>query len=204
MSILYFIWKNKNIFLLAACVLLAVLSFEQTEKLIEAQKRNLEKLDYLKVQAQEIERYRNENNELVSRVSAFHASQETLKELYEAGRFEWLKSLEGIRKDLKNLQSATRIESVVRDSVSVVFRDTIIQNVPAKSFKYFDEYAKISGYATSENLHISYQIETPLRVAIYWKRKWFLGKKEYKAEAVSPNPNFIINQIEAVSVKKGK
>ena len=192
--------------LLAGSVLLVMLltglAILQAERLAAVKSQRDELRASARIKADEVEMLRNEKGELVARVEAFHASRQTLQELRDEGYYDFLKQFTDIRKDLRNLQHATSVSSVIRDSLTIRIRDSTISNVGARVFAYRDSFAHIFGEVGLDSLRINYQIQAPIAVAVTWKRRWFLGKKRFYAQATSPNPKIKITNLENITIKK--
>ena len=70
-----------------------------------------------------------------------------------------------------------------------------------RAFKYADRYTVLRGFVTKDSVIVNYKTEVPLDLVVYWKRKWFLGRKKYFAEAASENKNVKITGLESIQVK---
>lgn len=80
-------------------------------------------------------------------------------------------------------------------------------NNGTKSFDWQDDYLEVSGLITDTSINCHYKIEVPLDIAVFWRRKhhfWFVryGKKIYKIDASSKNPNVLVQDLLNVKINK--
>ena len=161
-----------------------------------------------------IKKYQNQNDHLVVRTSQLEFENKTVKQLAEEGQLKWLNEFGGLKKSMKNLESAYRLQSSVIDSIGVKLEqmqgyyindkgDTVIfQGV---KFNYQDKYTSLKARQINpDSAIVTYNIKVPLAGAVFWKRKWFLGRKYYQAEMVSENPNVSIDSVVSLTIKKHK
>ena len=79
--------------------------------------------------------------------------------------------------------------------------DTVFYQGIKASYK--DKYADLKVTQISpDSVKFVYHIQVTLTGALYWKRKWFLGRKHYQAEMLSDNPNVVLDSIVTLKVKK--
>jgi len=209
-------WKGTLIVILIIAVISGIGTINVLIKKYQEEKADKEGIMKLnEIQAGTIVEYRNQNNRLVSRAEVAEIRGKTIAEMMQTGQLKWLKELEGLKKNMKNLEYAYNIQSSASDSlrlkldkVSSVFinstGDTVIfQGV---KFKFNDKYARITAEQISpDSIDIGYHIDVPISGALFWKRKfWIFSKKKYYAEVTSENPNVIIPKVISLRTRKKK
>lgn len=110
----------------------------------------------------------------------------------------------------KNLQEYTKALIEARGHVDarlIAIHDTFNSNstdtiVGDLAFDYRDRYMDMSGVVEADSVHINYAVEAPITVTQYWKRKWFLGSKQYFIDGYSDNPNVHISNLHEVRIKE--
>ena len=161
-----------------------------------------------------VETYKNKLGQEVSKNQALTLRNGTLKTLTDNQEFKFLKDMEGLKRSLRNLESAQRITARAVGSINTGIRDTTIfittaggqdtTILVAKSINYEDEYTTITGLLDLklDSVKLDYTVTVPLEGAVYWERKWFLGKKKWSSELISPNPNVTITELKNIRVRK--
>lgn len=79
---------------------------------------------------------------------------------------------------------------------TVLLHDTLNRAV----FSYDDSTINIFGEATDTTLSLQYQVFLNLQTAVYWKRRWFLGKKIYYIDAFSKQKDVFITGLKGFKV----
>lgn len=161
-----------------------------------------------------IKRYQNKNDNLVVRAQQLEFENKTIKTLAEEGQLTWLKEFEGLKKNMKNLESAYKLQAKATDSVKAKLEelegyyinddgDTVLYK--GMKFNFQDKFTTLKARQISpDSISVTYNIEVPLAGAVFWKRKWFLGKKQYYSEMSSENPNVVIDSVISLTAKKRK
>lgn len=179
---------------------MAVNHYRNQYQLEKRDKQNAIKLSGLNRQA--METYRNKNDQLVTRLSALEFTTSTVKDLVKSGELGWLNQFQGLKKSMKNLETAYNIQMEASDSLQTKLDkfqsfyinstgDTIV--FQGMKFAYQDEYTILSAQQVSlDSVRVKYSVKVPVSGALFWDRKWFLGKKHYKAEITSENPHVTI------------
>lgn len=159
-----------------------------------------------------LKKYVNDNNHLVTRTQALEFQNSTMQKLAEEGQLKWLQEFEGLKRNMKNLESAYKLQAIAGDSVNAKLNklqllyvndagDTVFYQGIKATHK--DKYADLKVVQVSpDSVRFVYKIQVPLSGAVYWKRKWFLGKKIYQAEMTSENPNVVLDSIVTLKTKK--
>lgn len=164
----------------------------------------------------EIELYKNKQGQLVAKNEVVELENKTIKALVKEGNLSWLTELQGVKKNMRNLESAYRLRTQVLDSILVKLNDTTRTYITikgdtiefkAKDWSYSDKFSSFKSYQiTPDSSIFTYNISVPLSGAVYWKRKhpflWIFSKKVYKSELTSENPNVKIIQMDNIKVSK--
>jgi len=178
----------------------------------KSQKQGIEQL-FSKKQA-EVELYRNHNNQLVTQNEAVTLENKSVKDLVKQGNLSFLKDFDNLKKNYKNLEFAYQMQVRISDSLKskLQFKDTVYitskgDTIKFKAFSWEtkDKWRDISLKQVSPDsvLFKEHQL-VPLDGVLYWKRKWFLGKKRYWAEATSENPHVTIPKLLNLRIGKKK
>jgi len=159
-----------------------------------------------------LKKYVNDNGNLVTRTQSLELQNKTIQQLASEGQLKWLNEFDGLKRNMKNLESAFKLQAKAGDSINVKLQQLQMMYVDANGdtviyqgvkFKYDDKYASLKAVQISpDSARVTYNIQVPLSGALYWKRKWFLGKRRYQAEMVSENPNVTLDSIITLQVKK--
>lgn len=199
--------------LVAIIILMAISLSVQTcrvnrtiEKLSEAEADKASALQFVNDEKHKTESYINKFNNVVARNKIIDMSLSNLVALRNTERLKHLRQIEGLKKDLKNLESSINVDvEIDEDSIPVT---TVY--IPCKdSLKVFN-YQLIDEFNTINALVVDtprFQINVPIRSAIYWQRAkkilWFrIGSKQYFIESFSPNKLVKIEEQEVIKVTK--
>ncbi len=182
-------------------------------KIEKAEKENVILLHSKAIE--QVEHYKNAYGHIVAKNEAIVLENRDIKELVKNGNLAWMNELQGIKKNLKNLEFAYKITTHVMDSLSVMLLDTtrfyIVKGdtirFEAKDWEYTDKWGKFSAKQLMPNkIDFKYDITVPLDGALIWKRKhpylWILSKKEYSSELYSENPHVKVTELVNIKVKK--
>lgn len=213
-----FILKNWKVSLIV--LLFSLLAGAATIANIYINKFKVEKADKEAVialtgeQQKIMKAYKNKEGKLVTRVNTLDFQNKTIKSLMEEGQLGWLKEFEGLKKSLKNLEYAYKLQAIASDSMKVKLDnfssfyispegDTIV--FQGMKFKHTDKYTEIKAVQISlDSVNVTYHVNVPISGTLYWNRKWFLGKKYYEAELVSDNPKVSIPEVISLTAGKKK
>jgi hypothetical protein len=193
----------------AGIVLLLIVSssflyiFYNKYKEEKEQKEGVEQL-FSKKQA-EVYIFKNKYGREVSRNNSIVLENKTIKQLVKDGNLQFLKEFEGLKKNYKNLEYAFHSLSKSVDSLHIHLKDSIINYVNekgdtvkfvAKNWKKQDKWSKFDYKEISpDSAILKYEVDVPLDGVLYWKRRWFLGKKHYFSEMTSENPHVKIPEL---------
>ncbi len=149
--------------------------------------------------------YRNVHGRLVSKTNSLVLENKTIKQLVKDGNLSFLKEFDGLKKNYKNLEYAFHSLSKSVDSIHIHLNDSIINYIDnkgdtikfiAKNWKKQDKWSKFEyREVTPDSAILKYEVNVPLDGVLYWKRKWFLGKKHYFSEMTSENPHVKIPEL---------
>ncbi len=106
------------------------------------------------------------------------------------------KEFEGVKKNLKNLESYTQLSQVTTINKTIHIKDSV--------FTYTTKFDTIRGRISNDSVSLISKHYDKLKVVQYWERKWFLGKKTWDVEIKSDNPNTIITYQKSIMSKKKK
>lgn len=187
-------------------------SFKESYLFEQNEKENVQKA-YSQSMA-EVEIYKNRFNHFVTRNEALELDNKNLSTMVKEGYLKHLKELEGVKKNLKNVEFVYRITAKALDSAMVKLKDTTKIYVDVKGdtvyyrvseFHHKDQWAQIDEEQISPfESKVTYSVTVPLTGAMFWDRKWFLGKKSYWGEATSENPHVTIPELVNIKVGRGK
>ncbi|NME69001.1 DUF6549 family protein [Flammeovirga aprica] len=193
-------------------LILAVITGSLTFTTCSKNKEIGELKDLSESYTQDIESYKNKYNQEVAKADGLALSKSTLKEVYEQEKFEWLSKYKGLQKKYRNLESAYQVSLnasakvdniIVVDTTVNIIIDEVEREEFAKAFYWYDDYAFIDAYVTESNFaSLEYEVKVPIEVVAYWERNWFLGKKHWKVEVLSPNPSIKVNGVNSIIIKK--
>jgi len=189
------------IILLAALGIQTVRAARYRAKMVLAENEREQVISFANATKVEAERYKNELGNIVNRTEQLELTIKNVNELKETERLKFLKEFSRLKNNLRNLEEAGRFDwlidedSIPMEIVSVPCTDTL----KAFNYKLKDEFNDIEAMV----------LDTPrlnIRVPIYyvelWDRKWFLGKKNYYIETTSPNKLIRLEAQETFKVSK--
>jgi len=203
--------KIEAVFLLLFIIaLISSWTFYNKYKDEKEQKQGIEQL--FSKQQTETQYYKNRYGETVSRTQSLVLENKTIKQLVKDGNLQFLQEFQGLKKNYKNLEYAFQSLSKSVDSIYIHLKDTSFTYIDskgdtvkfiAKNWKKEDKWSKFDYKELSPDSAIfKYEVDVPIDGVLYWKRKWFLGKKKYFSEMTSSNPHVKIPQL--LELKVGK
>lgn len=153
-----------------------------------------------------------------NQVTSLQVTNQSLKQLSKAKDSEIVKIrtlFTKIKPDFRNLNNYTAVKAINKSTATGVSKiDTTSKPIVSDTSKLFyssnaltewDAY-DLRIYGAGECRIDSFQIDRvgkeSFNQAMYWTRKWFLGKKTYHSEIVSLNPNTAIISQNSLVVKK--
>lgn len=151
------------------------------------------------------ESYINKFNNVVNRTKQIEISLSNVVALRNSERLSYLKQIEGLKKNLKNLETGITIDAGVNeDSIPVkIVYIPCKDSVKVFNYKLVDEFNTISAMVIDTP---KFEIKVPIRSVIYWERKKFLwmrlGPKQYFIESFSPNKLITIEDQELIRITK--
>lgn len=99
-----------------------------------------------------------------------------------------------LKSSLKNLTSYNQVGTETTIHKTAVLKDSV--------FTYTSKYDTIQGRLKGDSLTLDEKIEVPLKIAGYWTRHWFLGKKTNYVEIISLNPDSKISYNKSIVIQK--
>lgn len=99
------------------------------------------------------------------------------------------------------------IQAYLQDTGSFITQLFTNDSNTNKNFIFEDDYMLFKGIVTDSNISGNYAIDVPLDIGMFWKRKhkiWFIkfGKKIYRVDASSPNPNVYVKDLLNIKITK--
>jgi len=158
----------------------------------------------------EIEYYRNSLNEQVAKTDAVLLETKSLKKLAEDNSLKWLKEFEGVKKNLRNVEVATNLNTQTIAEFTATGTDTTILidsvETPAFTFVNKNEWIDESGTVipSLKKVDTKIKVTVPIEAVLYWERKKVIGlrigRKQYKVEVKSKNPYTTILQADQLLI----
>lgn len=93
------------------------------------------------------------------------------------------------------ITASTRTEGSVRIQVDTFYTDT----TTLYRFNYSDQWLYLDG-AMDGGLFVNYKFTDSIIITQFWKRRWFLGRKQYYVDGYSLNPNTRFTGLSSVKV----
>lgn len=159
----------------------------------------------------EVETYKNIQGQMVTKNETLTLDNNTLREMVKEGYLQQISQLGGVKNNLKNLEFVYKITAKAMDSLLAKLNDTTRYYITdsdtvfyrVSEFSYKDQWVEINETQLSPfESKVDYTFTVPLTGAMFWDRKWFLGKKTYWGEATSENPHVVIPEL--VNIKVGR
>lgn len=184
---------NRTTIIIAAFVLLLIYAGIQTERASRfkigkqlAENERDQAISFATEEKRQVESFRNRNGNLTQRLQEMTLSLANVSKLRDTDRLKFLNENDRLKKDLRNLKNAGKIE-VTLDIDSIPFTPEFIPcNDSLKAFRFYhkDEFNLIDALVIDTPV---FKFRAPVFTTDYWDRKWFLGKKKYWREVTSPN-----------------
>lgn len=188
---------------------------------------NLEKEQLVQValdSGRQARTYKNSYGRLVSVNKVLALTVRNARAISANREFKLLKELDGVKANLKNVQTVVNVQADVIFKLKMKNTSTVdspqttadpsVDRGPwtvdsARFFTYQDEYNFINGLSLPDSTQITGEIQVPIEGGVYWTRKhkfifknWRFGAKEYFSALTSPNPWVYIKQHEIIKVGK--
>lgn len=210
---------------LAVIVMILGMSLTFMAKRISTLKEERDQsLDYIKSKDDSITYYVNAYGRQTARLKTSELTNRNMKELMETRELEWVKQFKSVKKNAKNLESASQISAVATGLFSIPLSDMAIDvgvkdsNIvtidtlhlcPTRHFDNHYEWFRIQGTVTADSIVVTPMVPIKLESVVVWERKRkFLGircgKKEYYGESSSPNPYVTITENKIIRVGRKK
>lgn len=109
----------------------------------------------------------------------------------------------GVNKNLKNLESYSKIASETGIEFKSPGKDTMVGGIPARVYNFNNRWFDVKSVITDSMDCTINSVDTTIQAA-YWHRRWLLAKKKYDFEQVSKNPYTKIVYSKNLIVKKRK
>ena len=152
---------------------------------------------------------KNDKNQWEAVTNANLMTAATVQRLAEAQGF-WINDVKGVKKNMKNLESAqaTQLSVGINTKVPTIetLGDSTRKTIRFKVERIYDDKNFTKAYISTnqDSGTLDLDIAVSVKQAVYWDRKWFLGKKKYYSKVISENPDVKINAHESITVTKKK
>lgn len=149
--------------------------------------------------AKSVEYYQNKLKQEVAKNETLQLESKTLRQLQKEGQLETLQQFNGLKRSLRNLENIITTKTTVSNSAAIPIT---IDSAGNSKFSYDDTFWGVDGMIRNDTIFVTDTTLVPLDIVVYWKKKWFLGRKHYKAEATSENKKARITGLESIKVRK--
>ena len=154
--------------------------------------------------------YLNKYSHQVRRTEETELTLRNALQLAGTERLAFLRELQGVKSNLKNLEAAVSLQTRTAATVQAPSADTIVvvkgDTIHTHKFGYVDEFNSIRGLLIGDTTLVHVTINTPIYGAVYWQRARILGlrigRKNYFSEFTTPNTWVRITGAESIKIQK--
>ncbi|MEK9157681.1 MAG: DUF6549 family protein [Patescibacteria group bacterium] len=154
--------------------------------------------------------YKNQWGHEVAKSEILTLNLNDARKLATTSHLSFLTEIEGVKKNLKNLEQAVQVQAKLSVFTSLPLKDTLVvfhkDSVAAKAWSYRDKYNTLQGLVLRDSTVIMGTATVPLYGAVYWQRKKIMGlrigAKKYFNEFTTPNHLVKITGSELIQIKK--
>ena len=154
--------------------------------------------------------YLNKFSHQVRRTEETELTLRNARQLAGTERLAFLRELQGVKSNLKNLEAAVSLQTRTAATVQAPSADTIVvvkgDTIHTHKFGYVDEFNSIRGLLIGDTTLVHVTINTPIYGAVYWQRSRILGlrigRKNYFAEFTTPNSWVRITGAESIKIQR--
>lgn len=199
-------------YLILIIVVLAIAGSIFFNRWLVLREQNKQITQYAIQKSMEVEYYKLENGQLVATKDAAILDLKTVKKLSEDKDLQWIEQFEGIKKNLRNLETATQINTETIASMKGNITDTVVvvdsTEHKAFSFDNSDKWMEVKGVVIPDlkTVDTFVKVQVPIEGVMFWKRKKVLGLriggKEWSSEFTSPNPYTKITNLNQILIKR--
>jgi len=199
-------------YLILIIVVLALAGSIFFNRWLVLREQNKQITQYAIQKSMEVEYYKLENGQLAATKDAAILDLKTVKKLSEDKDLQWIKQFEGIKKNLRNLETATQINTETIASMKGNITDTVVvvdsTEHKAFSFDNSDKWMEVKGIVITDlkTVDTFVKVQVPIEGVMFWKRKKVLGLriggKEWSSEFTSPNPYTKITNLNQILIKR--
>jgi hypothetical protein len=192
-------------------LLMAIASIFLFMKWREAIDREKAVIEYAKSKDKEIEYYRNSLDEQVAKTDAVLLETKSLRKLAEDNHLAWLHEFDCIKKNLRNVEVATKLQTETIAYLAGSLNDTtiVIDGAPTPAFTFDNSNEWISETGTVipslKRVETIVKATVPVEVVTNWERKSILGlrigRKQYKVQVKSKNPFTTITGADQILIR---
>lgn len=152
--------------------------------------------------------YMNKAGLETSRAEVSELSLRNLKAMQEDKLIANIKELEGVKKNLRNVEQILSVVAKYQNTFRMGARDTVVLldsvKVDARVSHYSDSLNYVDILSLPDSTIAQLFVTVPIRGGVLWHRKWFLGRKHYKQDLYSTNPAVTITDQHLIRVRRGK
>jgi len=199
-------------YLILIIVVLAIAGSIFFNRWLVLREQNKQITQYAIQKSMEVEYYKLENGQLVATKDAAILDLKTVKKLSEDKDLQWIKQFEGIKKNLRNLETATQIntETIVSMKGNITDTVVVVDSTEHKAFSFdnSDKWMEVKGVVIPDlkTVDTFVKVQVPIEGVMFWKRKKVLGLriggKEWSSEFTSPNPYTKITNLNQILIKR--
>lgn len=161
--------------------------------------------------------YLNKYGFEVSKNKLLQLSHRDFVKLKNSEETSFLKQIDDVKKNLKNVEQTIRIEMEAKFKIGGRSKDTLLvikptpnkpngDSIRAKTYTYNDQYNDFLVMAANDTMGLYGTAIVPLDGVVLWERRnkwlWILSKRIYYSEFTTPNKFVKIKQQEILQIRK--
>lgn len=196
---------RKILIYLSAVLLLSTIIL--SNRLIVSERERKIAKSNVEVLLSDVEHYKTSDSLNATSVRELQMTVKDLKHLNS----NYVSAIKQLRVDKKALEALTSAKIVVKDTIRVAVRDTIIEGDTLKGFNYKSEFLQLNGRIQKDTVSINYQHTNQITIVQSLARKKFLfiklpvslfGYRHRKIDILPADPKSKVECAEFVTIKK--
>jgi hypothetical protein len=193
-----------SLLLIVAVVVLLLVNAVQCQRGYSL-RSDVESLNALaRLQTDSAKLWRDDAGRSRARADVAVANLDAVKQVYGSELNAVASEVKGLKRSLKNLETYTVTNMVTKGEITAGLRDTtIVNNVPAKTFGYSDDWINMSAIIT-DSVSLKYQVRDSLSFVYYYERRGLFKKPALVIDAISHNPSSTITGIRNIRIQPPK
>jgi hypothetical protein len=197
--------------LVALLLIAGAIVVDQHKMLIRVNSERHQAISFAKRDSANAMNYKNKFDHQVQRNEITDLSLRNAQDLRNTDRLAFIQELQGVKQNMKNLESAVRIQARATADLRMQLHDTTIylngDTLHVHKFGYADKYNSIRGLLEGDTTILANaMISVPLEGAVYWERTKLLGlrigRKKFYSEFTTPNKWVKIDNSEYIKIQK--